>query len=504
MLDLRPYQQRAIEQIRDGYRDGHNSVLYQLPTGGGKTVTASTIVHGAAQRRNVTWWLTHRRELVSQASRTFHDLGIPHGTVQAGYLSDPSALVQVASIQTIIRRLDQLPPPALMVFDEAHHIGADSWSTLFHRYRRAKKLGLTATPWRLDGKGLINWFSLMVRGPSVAELMGMGSLSQYRLFAPAMPDLSGIGIAGGDYAKGQLAEAMSKPTIVGDAILHWKRLCPGKRAIAFTAGVENSKKLVDEFIAAGIPAEHVDGTMSAEDRDAAVSRFRHGRTLLLSNDSLFGEGFDVPAVEAVIDLQPSRSLSKVLQSWGRALRPDPGKDCAFILDHAGNSAKHGLPDDDREWSLADRERKERGEPSAPVKQCTECFYVYRPQPSCPQCGHKPPPPKREIRQEDGELREVTAAQREVLERKKEQGRAQSLQDLIRVGRARGMRNPDRWAQHVLAGREEAERFARLCGLTVDQVKRFKKEGMPGKVPEAAIAWVREAYPTLLPAEDETA
>lgn len=497
MFALRPYQERAIEQVREAYREGHQSVLYQLPTGGGKTVTASTIVHGAARRGNVIWWVTHRRELVAQASRAFHDMGIPHGVVQAGYMSDPSALVQVASIQTIIRRLEQLPAPALMVFDEAHHIGADSWSTLFHRYRQARKLGLTATPWRLDGQGLITWFTHMVRGPSVAELIGLGSLSRYRLFAPATPDLSGVSINAGDYARGQLAEAMGKPTIVGDAILHWKRLCPGKRAIAFTAGVENSKQLVDQFLAAGIPAEHVDGTMRTEDRDEAVARFRHGRTLLLSNDSLFGEGFDVPAVEAVIDLQPSRSLSKVLQGWGRALRPDPGKEFAFILDHAGNSAKHGLPDDHREWSLADRERKERGEPSSPVKSCTECFYVYRPQPACPQCGFAPPPPKRDIRQEEGDLQEVTAAQREVLARKKEQGRAQSLADLVRVGRARGMRNPDRWAAHVMQGRETAERFARACGLAVDQVKRFKAEGMPGKEPEAAIAWLREHQPHLV-------
>src|SRR5690606_14603118 len=105
-----------IDAAREAYRAGHRAVLFQLATGGGKTITASTVVHGAAQRGNGTWWLTHRRELAEQASQTFHSLGIPHGTIQAGYVSDRHALVQVASIQTISRQISDLPPPALIVF----------------------------------------------------------------------------------------------------------------------------------------------------------------------------------------------------------------------------------------------------------------------------------------------------------------------------------------------------------------------------------------------------
>jgi superfamily II DNA or RNA helicase len=449
MIQLRPYQQRVLDESREAYRQRHRAVLLCMPTGAGKTVTASTIVHGAESRGNVTWWLTHRRELASQASQTFYGLGIPHGTVQAGHVSDPRASVQVASIQTIVRRLDVLPEPNLLIFDETHHIGAAQWDELFHRFPRARILGLTATPWRLDGQGLGRWYSEMVMGPTVAELIAGGSLSPYRLFAPAMPDLSGVGTTAGDYQRGALAKAMDKPQIVGDAIGHYRSLCAGKRAVAFAAGVENSKNIAAQFNAAGIPAEHVDGSMPAEMRDAAVERFRQGQTLVLSNADLFGEGFDVPAIEAAILLRPTKSLSLHLQQVGRALRPSEGKSEAIILDHAGNSLLHGLPDDEREWSLADREKKKRAEKSeVPVRQCKECFFVYQPRPSCPNCGHVPPVQAREIEVVEGTLQEVRKA--EAVAKRRQVGKARTLEELQQIARERGYKPG--WAYNMYRAR----------------------------------------------------
>jgi superfamily II DNA or RNA helicase len=449
---LRPYQERVLTECREAYRAGHRAVLLVMPTGAGKTVTASTVVHGAAQKRNATWWLAHRRELVGQASQTFYGQGIPHGVVQSGYLSDPHALVQAASVQSIAKRMDKVPTPKLMVFDEVHHIGAASWDNLFQAFPHARILGLTATPWRLDGQGLGRWFTHMVMGPTTAELIAEGSLSPYRLFAPARPDLSDVGTAAGDYQRGALAKAMDKPQIVGDAIAHYKRLCSGKRAVVFAAGVDNSRKIVAQFIDAGIPAEHVDGSMTSEARDQAVDRFRRGETLILSNDSLFGEGFDVPAIEAAILLRPTKSLSLYLQQVGRALRPAEGKSEAIILDHAGNSLTHGLPDDVRDWSLDDREKRKRAAPSeVPVRQCTECFFVYRPAPACPQCGHEVPVQAREIEQVEGTLAEVTRIDPRAKFR--EQGKANSLDALVELGRQRGYKNPHFWAQKVWSSRQ---------------------------------------------------
>lgn len=450
MIELRPYQAEVLEQTRRAYRERHRAVLLVMPTGAGKTVTASTVVHGAAAKRNTTWWLCHRRELANQASQTFHNLGIPHGTIQAGHVSNPNALVQVASIQTIARRLDQLPPPSLIVFDESHHIGASSWDAIFHRFPSAKVLGLTATPWRLDGQGLGRWYSEMIEGPTTAQLIDEGSLAQYRLFAPAMPDLSGVGVSGGDYQRGALAKLMDKPQIVGDAIGHYQSLCPGKRAVVFAAGVENSKSIAAQFRQAGVPAEHVDGAMTADDRDAAVDRFRRGETLVLSNADLFGEGFDVPAIEAAILLRPTKSLSLHLQQIGRALRPAPGK-TAIILDHAGNTLTHGLPDDPREWTLEDREKKRRSAPAeVSIKQCTECFFVFRPAPKCPQCGHVEPVKVREIEQVEGTLTEFERA-KENRERRQQVGKAQTLEDFQRIARERGYKSG--WAHQMMRVRQ---------------------------------------------------
>lgn len=456
-IQLRHYQQSAIESCRASYRGGERAVLFQLPTGGGKTVTASSIVHGAASKGNATWWLTHRRELASQASQTFHSLGIPHGTVQAGHISDPYALVQVASIQTIARRIHQVPKPKLIVFDEAHHIGAKSWEALFHAFPEAKILGLTATPWRLDGRGLGNWFGHMVEGPTVRELIDEGSLCDYRLFAPAQPDLEGIKTAAGDYQRGALAAAMAKPTIVGDAIQHYTKLCAGKRAVVFAAGVANSEAIAAQFNAAGISAEHVDGKMRAEERDAAVARFRSGETLILSNADLFGEGFDVPAIEAAILLRPTKSLSLYLQQVGRALRPMQGKAEAIILDHAGNSLTHGLPDDLREWSLDDREKRRKSAPAeVAIRQCTECFFVYRPVPACPQCGHKPPVQVREIEQVDGSLEEVRKAQI-ARDKRMEVGGAETLEEFMQIAAQRGYKSG--WAHRMYSVRVNQGRAA---------------------------------------------
>jgi superfamily II DNA or RNA helicase len=442
MIALRPYQQAMLDAARTSYRAGHRAVLFNLPTGGGKTVTASTVVHGAALKGRRVWWLAHRRELSEQASQTFHNLDIPHGMVNAGRVTDPAALVQVASIQTIARRHDRLPAPDLIVFDECHHIGAAQWEALFNAYPAAKILGLTATPWRLDGQGLGKWFSEMITGPTVADLIANGSLSPYRLFAPATPDLAGVGTVAGDYKRGALSAAMNKPAIVGDAIGHYRRLCDGKRAVAFAAGVENSRAIAAQFNFAGIPAEHVDGSMPAEMRDAAVARFRRGETLILSNADLFGEGFDVPAIEAAILLRPTQSLSLYLQQVGRALRPAPGKSEAIILDHAGNSIKHGLPDDVREWSLTDREKRARREVSeVPVRQCEECFFVYRPAPSCPCCGHTPAVKAREIEVIEGTLEEVSRkAEQAKRERWAEERECDTLADWQALGRARGYKS----------------------------------------------------------------
>ncbi len=326
-FQLRDYQRQIVDEARSSFRARTRAVLIHLATGGGKTVLGSFMVDGSSKRGLICWWLVHRRELASQASKTFYEMGIDHGMIAGGRSTDIGQRVQIGSIQTVARRLDDLPAPDLIVFDEAHHLGAAQWQQVYDRFPDAIKVGLTATPWRLDGKGLGNWFETMIQGPSVGELIDQGSLSTYRLFAPSTPDVSAVKSAMGDFKNRDLAAVMDKPAITGDAVSHYLQLARGKRAVAFAVSIEHSRHVVAQFIAAGIPAAHVDGKMHHATRDAIVASFVAGDILLLSNCDLLGEGFDVPAIEAAILLRPTQSLSLHLQQMGRALRPFPGKDC---------------------------------------------------------------------------------------------------------------------------------------------------------------------------------
>jgi DNA repair protein RadD len=455
MIELRPYQQNLIADIRTQFRSMDRTVLVQLATGGGKTVTSAYMVKTAAERGRRCWWVVHRREIILQASRTFWSMEIPHSLVMGGSIGDPDAMVQVGSVQTLARRLGKLPPPDLIIFDECHHMGAAQYQAIYEACPRAQIVGLTATPWRLDGRGLGTWFDSMVQGPSVADLMERGALCDYRLYAPAMAtDVSRVASQGGDFKRDDLAKIMDKPSIVGDAVSHYQRLAAGKRAIVFAVSIEHSRNIAQQFRDAGIAAAHVDGSMDSGARDAIVSDFTNGAITVLSNADLFGEGFDVPAVEAVILLRPTQSLSLHLQQIGRGLRPAPGKPHAIILDHAGNAMRHGLPDDDREWTLEDRPKKKRGEKSeVPVKQCPKCFLIHAPQPECPGCGHTYAVQSREIEQVEGEL-EVVDLDAIRARKRTELKSARTLQDLIELGKQRRYKYPSQWAGHIMRQRQQ--------------------------------------------------
>ncbi len=453
MIELRDYQQALIQDIRGKFREWDTSILVQLATGGGKTVTSAYMVKNASARGRRCWWLVHRREIIMQASRTFWSMEIPHSLVMGGAIGDPDAMVQVGSVQTLARRLDKLPPPDLIIFDECHHIASAQYQQIFNRYPKAQKIGLTATPWRLDGRGLGGWFDSMVQGPSVSQLMEQGALCDYRLFAPTTADTTGVASQAGDYKRDQLSKVMDKPTITGDAVTHYQRLANGKRAVVFAVSIEHSRNVAAQFNEAGIPAAHVDGQMDTSVRDATVARFVSGEIQVLSNADLFGEGFDVPAIEAVILLRPTQSLSLHLQQIGRALRPAEDKAHAIILDHAGNAMRHGLPDDEREWTLEDRPKKKKGAKSeVPVKQCPSCYRVHTPAPVCPQCGHEYEVQGRAIETVDGVLEELDLTA--IRERKKQELKsARTLEELVALGTARGYKHPFGWARHMMAQRD---------------------------------------------------
>jgi superfamily II DNA or RNA helicase len=451
-MNLRDYQQQAISDLRSVMQQGARAPLLCLPTGGGKTCIIAAISANAAARGRHVLILVHRRELIHQTSSKLTWVGLEHGIIAAGIPPSDHA-VQIASVQTLARRLSRLDwQPTLIIIDEAHHATAGQWARILDHWPDAYRLGVTATPCRLDGCGLRGTFDTMVLGPSVADLIFTGYLSPARIYAPSVvADLKGIRSRGGDYANDQAAAAMDRPTVTGDAIAHYQRLAAGQQSIAFCCNVAHAVSVCDAFKTAGIGAELLLG--NTPDREQVVADFAAHRIRVLVTVDVVSEGFDVPAASCAILLRPTQSLGLYLQQVGRVLRPAPGKEHAVILDHVGNVTRHGFPDDARDWSLDDRMRRSKGTPAPSVRTCPECFAAFKPAPICPVCGAGCVPIRsRVIREMAGELRELK--REEVRQRIDERRQARTLQQLIAVGQARGMKNPVAWARHVFYARQQ--------------------------------------------------
>ena len=406
---LRDYQDSAVAEIRESYRAGNRSVLFVMATGSGKTVAFSYIVAASQRLGKRCLVLVHRRELVEQASRTFDSFGIEHGLIMSGR-SRNLLPVQIAMVGTVVRRLDKIAAPDFIVVDEAHHALAATYRKIIDAYPAAKILGVTATPQRTDGAGLGDVFGSMVVGPSMRSLIEREALAPYSLFGPpAKVDLSGVKTVRGDYDQKQLAREMDKATVTGDAVEHYRRIVGDGLALAFCVGREHAEHVAEAFRLAGIPAERIDGSMHIAEREAILGRFESGETRVMTSADLISEGFDVPAVEAAILLRPTQSVILYLQQVGRALRPSPGKEKAYIIDHVGNFRLHGFPDDEREWSLEGRKKGERRElGKIPVTTCKACFAAYRPHlPTCPHCGAARETEGRTLEYVDGKLVEIT-------------------------------------------------------------------------------------------------
>lgn len=456
IVELRVYQSEMIKRAAGLMRGGHRSVLLQAPTGAGKTLTAAALLARVCSRGKRAWFVVHRSELIEQASAAFALQGIPHGYIAAGMATDKKPPIQVCMIQTLARRT-AVEPPDLIVWDECHHCGAASYERLMARYPQAYHLGLTATPQRLDGRGLGRYFEHMVSGPNVAELIEQGFLSDYIAFQPPGPVLVGIKQRGGDYAQDELTSIMDKPRITGDAIQHYQKHAAGQRGLVFAVSIKHSVHIAEQFRAAGIPAEHVDGETPAADRKAAIARFRAGHTLVLCNVDLFGEGFDVPDAVAGLLLRPTQSLGLHRQQMGRLLRPKADGGKAVILDHAGNCRRHGYPDTDIEWTLDDREaRKPKArDPEASARVCPACFAANKiGRTTCKYCGHPFPIKPREVMQTAGELVAVDREQtRHTL--RLEQSKARTLEALREFGTKKGYRPG--WADYVWKARQARRR-----------------------------------------------
>jgi DNA repair protein RadD len=447
-----------IRDLREAFKT-HKRVLGCAATGFGKTITSSYITKAAAEKRNRVIFTVHRENLVTQTSGAFREFDIQHGFIAAGMPYHREAPVHIASIDTLKRRLAQVEVPGLLVVDEAHLAKAKGWQQVIDYYtaRGAKVLGNSATPSRLDGQPLSDLFDFMVQGPPVRWLMDNGFLSDYEYYAPDTPDMSAVKKEIGDFAKKAAGEVMDRPKLIGSVVAHYKRVARGKRAVCFAMNIAHSEHLAAEFRLNGVPAAHMDGNTPSAERKRILNDFADGKIMVLCNVELVTTGFDLSAqvgrdvpVECVILCRPTMSLALYLQMVGRALRRKPYP--AIILDHAGNSSRHGFPDDDREWDLeGDVNGKGKGaEGPLPPITCEGCFrQIRRPAPDvCPYCKKalkKPPAPVKV--DEEGELVLVTDDMKSAMraQRKQEDQAAKSMHDLVALAAKRGHRNPMRWA-----------------------------------------------------------
>lgn len=437
---LRPYQEKLVSDTYQQWDAGKQFVAMVSSTGSGKSMTLTAIVAKERDRGQYVLVLAHRQELITQLSDTMGRMEIRHQVIAANKVVrfaakqsmenhgvnyvDPNARVMVASVQSMreakIADLAKLGNKLTVVQDEFHHATKKSktWGGVLTPLLNAgaRGLGPTATPCRADGQGLSRetdgYADVIVEGPSMRWLIDNGYLSQYKIYCPPTDlrlDNVETSKTTGDYKEKELKAEIGRSHIVGDIVSHYLKICPGKRGITFTVGVDTAEEVAEEYRKRGVPAVALSGRNADEERVQAIRDLKSGKILQIVNDSLIGEGVDIPAVEVVSFARPTQSYALYAQMFGRALRPFEGKTHAIIIDAVSNVMRHGLPDAPREWSLDRRERRTgKSEPST-VRVCTACAAVYeRFRDACPDCGEPVPKPAQRSGPEfvDGDLYEL--------------------------------------------------------------------------------------------------
>ena len=404
-MELRDYQSRAIEDIDRVFATGIESVILHAPTGSGKTVIAAAYIRRQIDAGCRITFLAPRRELVEQASEKLEEVGLQFGRDQNIFMAGHELAeelghlpVQVCSKDTLLSRhrsgrIQNLPRSDFVFVDEAHLSVTNTWLQLLDVFkaRGAKVIGLTATPARTTG-GLAPTYQSLVCTASVRELTARKFLAPATYYGPSQPDLKDITVRRGDYVTGELSETMNQPQLVGDVITHWLQHAGGRQTLVFCVDVAHSVSMAAQFKQVGVKAEHIDGRATKEERKRIITGLRGGEIQVVTNCELCTYGLDVPNVSCLVIARPTKSLVLHLQILGRGLRTHDEKDDCLILDHAGNTQRHGFADDEREWSLeygpVKAKSVKRSMSELKNITCAQCKHIYAPQPECPKCGYK--------------------------------------------------------------------------------------------------------------------
>jgi len=411
-MELRKYQYSAIEQLRDSLSSGKRRPVVQSPTGSGKTVVAAAIINMARDKDKRVLFCVPALSLIDQTVDRFRQNGIFEIGVMQGQheMTDYAQPVQVCSIQTLARR--EIPKADLVIIDEAHVMFKlyDDWMGR-PEWQKVPFIGLTATPWS-KGMGAPGRWDDLIIGSTLDELIELGHLSKFRVFAPAHPDLTGVKTLAGDYDIKGLGNAMDKAPLVADIVSTWLERGDGRSTICFAVNRVHAKHIQTQFIDAGVSAEYMDAYTDLEDRSDIIRRFENGDVQVICNVGVLTTGFDSD-VRCIILARPTKSEILYVQMIGRGLRTADGKDDCLILDHSDTTLRLGFVTDIGTDKLHDgTANRQTTERKAPLpKECPSCAFLKPPKArKCPACGFEPVA-KSEVQNEDGELREITRAKK---------------------------------------------------------------------------------------------
>jgi|WetSurMetagenome_2_1015567.scaffolds.fasta_scaffold13108_5 superfamily II DNA or RNA helicase len=455
MIELRPYQNNIIKEIKKNLK--YISICIQSACGSGKSIIEGMIAANATMKKNRVLFLVHRKELCNQIEQTFKMCNVDFH------------YCNISMVQTVTRNLDKEPPPIIIMTDENHHCLAASYTRIYDTFPDAIKLGFTATPIRLGGKGLGTIYNILIKGPEIDWLIENNFLAPFKLFSKKLVDISELHTQNGDYKQNEVHELMEKNIIYGETIKNYTELANGKKTIVYCSSIASSIATVEEFNNNGFKAIHLDGTTPKKEREKCVEDFRNNKIQILSNVDLFGEGFDVPDCECVILLRPTKSLSLYIQQSMRSMRYKEGKE-AIIIDHVGNCFEHGLPNYEHPWSLEDWPKRKKGEKEVKIKECKQCFAIVSVNTKiCPNCGYvfEVKEKEKDVEVKDIILEEVT--QENILRNKPYYyyENIRTLKELILFSKAKGYKTG--WLYHKIEERKD------LLEMTFEDFKTIQKE-----------------------------
>jgi superfamily II DNA or RNA helicase len=442
-IQLRDYQQDLLDKIFMNLAVGYRRPLVVAPCGAGKSYIFAELIR---RTKGEALILTHRQELKRQHEELLRNLAVTNA--------------RVSMILTEANRLGQHPTPVLIITDEAHLSRSNSWMKVIDYYD-TYTVGFTATPCRLSGEPLSDVYDCLIEGVDVTWLIDNHRLAPYEYYAPTLVDTTGMRTIAGDYVVSDLEQLMNERAIYGDVLKQYNKLAPGERTIAYCVSVEHARRTADAFNRASIRAAVLSSGTPVRERNAVMEDFKAGRIQVLCNVGIISEGISIDEVSCCILLRPTESVALGIQQMMRCMRYLPGK-TAKIIDCVGNYLRVGLPTDEREWSLDKPTKKRRltdENGNFYIRSCPECFMTFATAPKCPFCGTEYPLHPREIQaKQEIELQRISEEEAaRISEAKKksriEQGRAASFEELVRLGKQRGYKNPAFWAAQVMRGRK---------------------------------------------------